>query len=109
MERVYNLGNYESVRFALEVEIEESDKVDFAPLKATIDASYRRLYGRSSEAEKPAIRQAERKELTISANPKSTFVAVCKAVQQGRVEIKDLRKYYVVSDETLAAIEKYNS
>jgi len=41
---VHNLGNYESVRYGITVEIEEGERALFAPLKEQIEKQHTALY-----------------------------------------------------------------
>ena len=41
---VHNLGNYESVRYGITVEVEEGERALFAPLKEQIEKQHAALY-----------------------------------------------------------------
>ena len=41
---VHNLGNYESVRYGITVEVEEGERALFAPLKEQIEKQHATLY-----------------------------------------------------------------
>ena len=41
---VHNLGNYESVRYGITVEVEEGERALFAPLKDQIEKQHAALY-----------------------------------------------------------------
>ena len=44
MQIVHNLGNYESVRYSVTVEVEEGERISFAPLKEQIEKQHAALY-----------------------------------------------------------------
>ena len=96
MQIVKNLGNYETVRFEAEFLVEDGETLTecFSIAKQELENSFNELYKKPKQ---PEVKQ-ERKEL-IFASPE--FYRVCKALDDGKADLKYVQQYYILNKECI--------
>ena len=101
MQIVKNLGNYETVRFEAEFLVEEGELlIDcFSIAKQELENSFNELYKKPKQPEaKQPEAKTERKEL-VFASPE--FYRVCKALDDGKADLKYVQQYYILNKECI--------
>lgn len=87
MQIVKNLGNYETARFEASFTLDPTDNLQESFLQARweLEKAYKKCYGI-----KPKLTEKSKE-----------FDRVCKALHEGKTDIEELRKHFVVSDEAV--------
>ncbi len=85
MQIVKNLGNYESVRFEVEIDLEEQSTMEgFERARLELDSAYNELY--------------VKKQLDYSDDEKSLYQRVLRSAKIKKVKMEEVLKYYHFTD-----------
>ncbi len=81
MQIVKNLGNYESVRFEVEIDLEEQSAINgFERARIELDSAYNELY--------------VKKQIDYSDEDNSLYQRVLRSASEKKVKIEEVLKYY---------------
>lgn len=88
MQIVKNLGNYETCRLEATFTLDEGDNLEtaFKSARQQLENAYATAYD---------VKNDNRKELLFYSKE---FDRVCKALHEGKTDIKELQKYFKMSD-----------
>ena len=91
MQIVKNLGNYETCRLEATYTLEDNDDLtqSFVTARKQLEKAFETAYG---------IKKDDRKSLELNSKE---FDRVCKALKDGKTDLKDLEKYFIVSHEAV--------
>ena len=95
MQIVKNLGNYETCRLEATYTLDDKDDLtqSFVTARKQLETAFSKAYGKQSKSEPEKL-----KELMLTS---PEFDRVCKALKDGKTELKDLEKYFIVSQEAI--------
>lgn len=90
MQIVKNLGNYESARLECTYTLDDGDEVVscFEAARYELEKAYQKAYHK---------KQPDTREVLTMAHPQ--FAQIMKAFADGRVDLVDCQKYYVLDKE----------
>ena len=91
MQIVKNLGNYETCRLEATFTLDDKDDLtqSFVTSRKQLEKAFETAYG---------IKKDDRKSLELNSKE---FDRVCKALKDGKTDLKDLEKYFIVSHEAV--------
>ena len=89
MQIVKNLGNYETCRLEATFTLDDKDGLtqSFVTARKQLEKAFETAY---------EIKKDDRKSLELNSKE---FDRVCKALKDGKTDLKDLEKYFIVSQE----------
>ena len=102
MQIVKNLGNYETCRLEATYTLDENDDLTqaFVTARKQLETAFEKAY------EKPKEKQPEkRKELNLTS---PEFDRVCKALAEGRTDMKELKKFFIIEKEVIDYFTKHD-
>ena len=90
MQIVKNLGNYETARLECTYTLDDGDEVEscFQAARYELEKSFQKAYQKKA---------ADTRELLTMAHPQ--FTQVMKAFSDGRVDLKECQKHYILDKE----------
>ena len=91
MQIVKNLGNYETCRLEATYTLDDKDDLtqSFVTARKQLEKAFETAY---------EIKKDDRKSLELNSKE---FDRVCKALKDGKTDLKDLEKYFIVSQEAI--------
>ena len=91
MQIVKNLGNYETCRLEATFTLDDKDDLtqSFVTARKQLEKAFETAY---------EIKKDDRKSLELNSKE---FDRVCKALKDGKTDLKDLEKYFIVSQEAI--------
>ena len=91
MQIVKNLGNYETCRLEATYTLDDKDDLtqSFVTARKQLEKAFETAYG---------IKKDDIKSLVLNSKE---FDRVCKALKDGKTDLKDLEKYFIVSQEAV--------
>ena len=91
MQIVKNLGNYEACRLEATYTLDDKDDLtqSFVTARKQLEKAFETAY---------EIKKDDRKSLELNSKE---FDRVCKALKDGKTDLKDLEKYFIVSQEAI--------
>ena len=100
MQIVKNLGNYETCRLEATYTLDDNDDLTKSFIKARkdLETAFEKAYEKPKEPEK-------RKDLNLTS---PEFDRVCKALAEGRTDMKELKKFFVLSYDVMDYFNKHD-
>ena len=100
MQIVKNLGNYETCRLEATYTLDDNDDLTKSFIKARkdLETAFAKAYEKQKEPEK-------RKPLTLTS---PEFDRVCKALAEGRTDVEELKKFFVLGNEVIDYFTKHD-
>ena len=100
MQIVKNLGNYETCRLEATYTIDDNDDLTKSFIKARkdLETAFAKAYEKPKEPEK-------RKDLNLTS---PEFDRVCKALSEGRTDMKELKKFFIIEKEVIDYFTKHD-
>ena len=100
MQIVKNLGNYETCRLVATYTLDENDDLTqaFVTARKQLETAFSKAYEKQKEPEK-------RKDLNLTS---PEFDRVCKALAEGRTDMKELKKFFVLSYDVMDYFTKHD-
>lgn len=91
MQIVKNLGNYETCRLEATFTLDEGDNLEtaFKTARQQLENAFDMAYN---------VKKDNRKVLELNSKE---FDRVCKALSEKKTDLKDLEKYFIVSNEAI--------
>ena len=91
MQIVKNLGNYETCRLEATFTLDDKDGLtqSFVTARKQLEKAFETAY---------EIKKDDRKSLELNSKE---FDRVCKALKDGKTDLKDLEKYFIVNLEAI--------
>ena len=102
MQIVKNLGNYETCRLEATYTLDDKDDLTqaFVTARKQLETAFEKAY------EKPKEKQPEkRKELNLTS---PEFDRVCRALGEGRTDMKELKKFFIIEKEVIDYFTKHD-
>ena len=95
MQIVKSIGLYETCRLEATYTLDDKDDLtqSFVTARKQLETAFSKAYGKQSKSE-----PEKRKELFLTS---PEFYRVCKALKDGKTDMKDLEKYFIVSQEAV--------
>ena len=106
MQIVKNLGNYETCRLEASFTLDENDDLtqSFVKARKDLETAFAKAYGKPKEPEKR--KEPEKlKELTLTS---PEFDRVCRALGEGRTDMKELKKFFIIEKEVIDYFTKHD-
>ena len=96
MQIVKSIGLYETCRLEATFTLDEKDDLtqSFVTARKQLEKAFETAYG---------IKKDDRKSLELNSKE---FDRVCKALKDGKTDLKDLEKYFIVSNEAVNYFEE---
>ena len=103
MQIVKNLGNYETVRFEAEFSVDENENITecFSIAKNELENTFFELYKKPKTEPKAEPKTEPKTELKPLVFCSPEFYRVCKALSDGKTDIKEVQKYFFLNDECM--------
>ena len=105
MQIVKNLGNYETCRLEATFTLDENDDLTqaFVTARKQLETAFEKAYEKPKE---PKEKQPEkRKPLTLTS---PEFDRVCKALAEGRTDVEELKKFFIIEKEVIDYFTKHD-
>ena len=102
MQIVKNLGNYETCRLEATYTLDENDDLTqaFVTARKDIETAFAKAY------EKPKEKQPEKRKPLTFKSPE--FERVCKALAEGRTDVEELKKFFIIEKEVIDFFTKHD-
>ena len=102
MQIVKNLGNYETCRLEATYTLDENDDLTqaFVTARKQLETAFAKAYEKQKEKE-----PEKRKQLTLTS---PEFERVCKALAEGRTDMKELKKFFIIEKEVIDYFTKHD-
>ena len=100
MQIVKNLGNYETCRLEATFTLDDNDDLiqAFVTARQQLETAFAKAYKKQKEPEK-------RKDLNLTS---PEFDRVCKALGEGRTDVEELKKFFVLSYDVMDYFNKHD-
>lgn len=97
MQIVKSIGLYETCRLEATYTLDDKDDLtqSFVTARKQLEKAFETAYGKQSKSDHDP---EKRKELFLTS---PEFDRVCKALKDGKTDLKDLEKYFIVSQEAV--------
>ena len=102
MQIVKNLGNYETCRLEATYTLDEKDDLTqaFVTARKQLETAFAKAYEKQKEKE-----PEKRKQLTLTS---PEFERVCKALAEGRTDVDELKKFFIIEKEVIDYFTKHD-
>ena len=102
MQIVKNLGNYETCRLEATFTLDDKDDLTqaFVTARQQLETAFSKAYGKQKEKQ-----PEKRKELNLTS---PEFERVCKALGEGRTDMKELKKFFIIEKEVIDYFNKHD-
>ena len=93
MQIVKSIGLYETCRLEATFTLDSGDNLEtaFKSARRQLENAYKTAYGIKTE-------KNEKREIDVNSHE---FERICKALKDGKTDLKDLEKYFIVSQEAV--------
>ena len=100
MQIVKNLGNYETCRLEATYTLDDKDNLtqSFVTARQQLETAFAKTYGKQKEPLK-------RKDLNLTS---PEFERVCKALADGRTDVEELKKFFIIEKEVIDYFTKHD-
>ena len=105
MQIVKNLGNYETCRLEATYTLDDNDDLTqaFVTARQQLETAFAKAYEKPKEQKEK--QPEKRKPLTLTS---PEFDRVCKALAEGRTDMKELKKFFVLSYDVMDYFNKHD-
>ena len=108
MQIVKNLGNYETCRLEATYTLDENDDLTqaFVTARKQLETAFAKAYEKPKEQKE---KQPEKlKPLTPLTFKSPEFERVCKALYEGRMDMEELKKFFIIEKEVIDYFTKHD-
>lgn len=100
MQIVKNIAMFETVRLQATYTLDDKDDLTqaFVTARKQLETAFTKAYGKPKEPEK-------RKDLNLTS---PEFDRVCKALGEGRTDMKELKKFFIIEKEVIDYFNKHD-
>lgn len=100
MQIVKNIAMFETVRLQATYTLDDKDDLTqaFVAARKHLETAFEKAYGKPKEPEK-------RKDLNLTS---PEFDRVCKALAEGRTDMKELKKFFIIEKEVIDYFTKHD-
>ena len=105
MQIVKNIAMFETVRLQTTYTLDENDDLTqaFVTARKQLETAFEKAYEKPKE---PKEKQPEkRKPLTLTS---PEFDRVCKALAEGRTDVEELKKFFILGNEVIDYFNKHD-
>ena len=108
MQIVKNLGNYETCRLEATYTLDENDDLTESFIKARkdLETAFAKAYEKPKEPKEPKEKQPEKRKPLTFKSPE--FERVCKALAEGRTDVEELKKFFILGNEIIDFFNKHD-
>ena len=100
MQIVKNIAMFETVRLQTTYTLDENDDLTqaFVTARKQLETAFAKAYEKQKEPEK-------RKDLNLTS---PEFDRVCKALAEGRTDVEELKKFFILGNEVIDYFNKHD-
>ena len=108
MQIVKNLGNYETCRLEATYTLDENDDLtqSFITARKDLETAFAKAYEKPKEPKEPKEKQPEKRKPLTFKSPE--FERVCKALAEGRTDVEELKKFFILGNEIIDFFNKHD-
>ena len=108
MQIVKNIAMFETVRLQATYTLDENDDLTqaFVTARKQLETAFAKAYDKPKEPKEPKEKHPEkRKPLTLTS---PEFDRVCKALAEGRTDVEELKKFFILGNEVIDYFNKHD-
>ena len=110
MQIVKNLGNYETCRLEATYTLDDNDDLTqaFVTARKDLETAFAKAYEKPKEQKEkqPEEKQSEKKKILTFRSPE--FERVCKALAEGRTDIEEVKKFFILGNDVIDFFNKHD-
>ena len=105
MQIVKNIALFETVRLQATYTLDDNDDLTqaFVTARKDLETAFAKAYEKPKE---PKEKQPEKKKVLTFTSPE--FDRVCKALAEGRTDVKELKKFFIIEKEVIDYFTKHD-